>query len=160
MKIEINDDDSVTIDGRVYVPRDGAPDEPKPWPQEGDIVFLLCHDGEIIKYRFNPGRLAHTKALSQGSVFPIREAAEAERDRRAAETRVLRRLDELRGDWRPDWKSPEQRKYCPAISHQNDVVRIYYIALMQEAPANWYGPREAWEQVIEEMPNDVRRMMG
>lgn len=47
MKIEINDEDTVKIDGRVYVARAGEPENPKPWPQYGDAVFTLEADGDV-----------------------------------------------------------------------------------------------------------------
>lgn len=157
--IEHTDEDTVIIDGVTYARVEPQDEEPKPWPQEDDVCFLLGDDGVILNSGYKPWSY-HRKWLEQGNLFATRAEAEAERDRRAAEHRVLTRLRELSGDWVADWGDIEQGKFYPVMSHPNGSVRVYYTTLTQEAPARYYGPQEAWQQIIDEMLDDVKRMLG
>jgi hypothetical protein len=51
---------------------------PKPWPQEGDDVFVLAECGEIRSYTYRAGGWLD-KVIQQGNAFRTRAEVEAER---------------------------------------------------------------------------------
>jgi len=52
---------------------------PKPWPQDGDEIFILDTIGVVISGNFTKSNSFVTKALTQGNVFLTRAEAEAEK---------------------------------------------------------------------------------
>ena len=156
-EVEIREDNTVVLNGRVYKPVD---DEPKPWPQKGDQVYILPADGSVCGFLYNTLDEAYLDWLAQGNLFPTRSEAEAERDRRAAEHKVLTRLRELSGDWVADWSDDRQCKAFPVIWRKANYLVPETTFTKQVSCGRMCAPLSAWQQVIEEMPDDVRRMMG
>lgn len=71
--------------------------------------------------------------------------------------RVLRRLHDLRGDWRPDWGDADQYKCAPELIHGDyDTIRVSVRARSQQLENYWYAPERAWGVVIEELNADVK----
>jgi len=54
-------------------------DAPKPWPQVGDDVFILCDAGTIIERKYMKENLFVARALCQGSGFRTFLEAKAKR---------------------------------------------------------------------------------
>jgi len=52
---------------------------PKPWPPDGDAVFILCQSGAMIEPTYTKENSFVAKALSQGNGFRTRAEAEAEK---------------------------------------------------------------------------------
>jgi hypothetical protein len=51
---------------------------PKPWPQDGDAVFILCQSGAVIEPPYRKENAFVAKALSQGNGFRTRAEAKSE----------------------------------------------------------------------------------
>lgn len=67
--------------------------EKKLWPQQGDPYWLLLADGKpISRDQYEP--IIQDERLNQGNIFPTKEAAIKERDRRI----VMQRLRVLAGE--------------------------------------------------------------
>ena len=67
----------------------------------GDKYWILFHEG-IIDYDDWDNQTLDRERLSQGCLFPTKEAAELEAKRRNLLTRFRAFRDECNGDWKPD----------------------------------------------------------
>ena len=107
-----------------------APDEEEDtWemkcPYEyGDKHYCIQSSGDVFSDSWR-GIEADNSFFSQGNIFPTREAAELEAERRDLLTRFRAFRDECNGDWKPDWNDINQDKYVIKFEEKKD----FYIAL-------------------------------
>ena len=143
--IERKDTDTVIIDGHPYVRVEAQ--GRKPWPQEGDAFFALHPDGYVedaFRIHLMDEQLANwLNWAAQGHLFATRDEAEAERDRRAAEHRVMQA-------WR-EMIAPHK------IESKGFVYHSLFEAMYARSVPNDGGVPDT---IAREMPDDVRRMMG
>ena len=85
----------------------------------GDKFWILSHEG-IIDYDYWDNQTLDRERLSQGCLFPTKEAAELEAKRRNLLTRFRAFRDECNGDWKADWGSPIDNKYFIFLS-KNEI---------------------------------------
>jgi hypothetical protein len=136
------------------------------WEPELGKPFYVSGDGVTISgfvSRVDTAYLSGTTAT--GNVFPTRYAAEQHRDQRLAEMRVVRRIAEINAQegWVADWGGG-LREYTWHLlyNHEGGGAKCYtsFASASQAAPAHWYGCKLAIETVIEELPDDIRTMLG
>lgn len=89
----------------------------------------------------------------------VAEAIKA-RDKQIATVKVLRRLRELESDWVADWDNGKQEKWSVLFNHNTENLSWFISCHIAYCPLGWYSTKEAWEQVIEELEQDVKLMMG
>lgn len=152
---------NVAIDGihDVRNKQIAALKQSRPWePTKHDCGFLINYHGAVEKcIGINVAGPAH----HQGRVFETREQAEAYRDREQARIRVERRIAELDADKPPlDWNNHSQTKHYPRYSHESRKINIGSASFSQTSPTEWHGGRATIETVIEEMPEDIKLMLG
>ena len=138
----------------------------KRWmPNDGDkyYTYMVGFNNPIIVYTWTDGELDRSRH-AYNNVFKTKELAEKARDQRLAQIRVLDRLRELEGDFIADWNDKYQNKYIISYSHHPDLstapFSIHHCSTLQYAPNEWCSTKEAWQQVIYEMEDDVKLMMG
>lgn len=98
--------------------------------------------------------------LASGNCFRTAQEAENYKALTYATTRVINRLRELEGDWVADWDDHRQGKYKAQYNYDTDRLETSYSFHIKSPPLGRHSSIEAWESVIEEMPEDVKLMLG
>ena len=125
------------------------------WPKKGDEYWYLLSQGAV--------HVEHWCGLNddfarkvRGNCHRTRQAAINTDNLDKATTKVLNRLRELENGEPIDWDDFDQDKYLPYYSHWEQRVLINYYAFHQYKPTKFYSTdRQAWVQVIKEMPKEV-----
>ncbi len=124
---------------------------PKPWPQEGDEYWVITETGKIqrralrIKTQFD-----ETNAV--GNAFRTREEAEREASRR----KVMKKLKDLAGDWKPDWNSDTEQKYF--LGFDRCWIATFIVGI--RCPFTIYFPtREAGQAAIDELGDELNVLL-
>jgi len=127
-------------------------------PKAGESFW--CLDG-LNRACYNPNYLdAATPHYKAGNCYRTKEETQYIADRKQAEVDVTDRLRELEGDWVADWSDGNKQKSYPYYDHRDRQLGIEYSSFIQCTPAEWSSTRSAWEDVIEEMPEKVKLMLG
>lgn len=135
MKIEIQDDNTITLDGVKYV-RVGEPAECEKdvvttttplidehgryltEPEAGTPTWLLCDDGVAPLYTWTTASSYSSDFLAQGSVFATEESAIREAAVRAAWQRI-RKWKAENAPFVPDWSDSRQVKHFAGYDHKS-----------------------------------------
>ena len=91
--------------------------------EDKEEYFCLHIDGEIIQNLWSGGPFDEG-VYKQGHVFKNREEARKERDKRELLTRFRQFRDKCNGDWKPDWSTSEEKKYCIALFPRTGLCAI------------------------------------
>ncbi len=127
------------------------------WPKYGDKVFLLYPDSDIIESIFN---IERRRVSLLGLIFKTREEAEKERDRRAAEVRVLRRLRELEPEGYIASSESRYEKYFLGVNIMSGLISINREGASYTQHHSKYSTQDACIKVANEMPEDIKTMLG
>lgn len=119
-----------------------APDDGIWIPKEGDECYVLYSNSDIFK-SLNYIKNYEGRIYNQGNLFPTREAAERERDRRA----LVQELKQ-RANFKPDWKDARQKKYYLLCSHNRQTFIWDSVANYENQNTVYF--REKDESLIEE----------
>jgi len=124
-------------------------------PEAGECFWYLNHLNRV-SYSYNDS----TEFYRVGNCYTTQEETQYIADRIQAEVDVTDRLRELEGDWVADWSDRNKQKSYPYYDHRDRQLGIEYSSFIQCTPAEWSSTRSAWEDVIEEMPEKVKLMLG
>lgn len=91
----------------------------------GDEYFFIDEVGSLIESRWD-GLDMDKDRFSQGNIFPTKQATELEAKRRNLLTRFRAFRDECNGDWKPDWKDNNSRKYYFALNGIGLDIQVAY----------------------------------
>lgn len=86
----------------------------------GDNHYCIQSSGDVFLDSWKDIE-ADNSFFSQGNIFPTREAAELEAERRNLLTRFRAFRDECNGDWEPDWESNNDRKHYILFSSKGEL---------------------------------------
>ena len=93
----------------------------------GDEVYILYSDGETLSRRWDCKKNAFNK-FNQCNVFPTRQAAELEAQRRNLLTRFRAFRDECNGDWKADFENPTEEKFSICFYYKEFRILSAYNA--------------------------------
>ena len=96
-------------------------DEPYWVVKEQGYVQLLIWDTE----NYDQPR------YEQGHIFKTQQEAERERDKRALLTRFRQFRDKCNGDWKPDWKDTEEKKYWILFKNNSSKLVLNWYTYLQ-----------------------------
>lgn len=115
--------------------------------QPNGAVFADCWEGIESDNRY----------FSQGNVFPTKEAAELEAERRNLLTRFRVFRDECNGGWIPDWKNGFEYKYF--LSLCNSELKIFTGLLASGFETfGYFKNREDSERAIELFGDEIKEL--
>lgn len=126
----------------------------KEWPQDGDVCWIINIYAEVASFRFS-GREEDIAQLSINNIFKSEAEGIKERDRRIAETKVLKRLHALDDD-------RDIKKHFPKLNMKTNIISCdafvddNFIGCNQ----SWLGTSKSWCIVIKELPCEIRTMLG
>ena len=92
----------------------------------GDAHYCIQSSGDVFLDSWKDIE-ADNSFFSQGNIFPTREAAELEAKRRNLLTRFRAFRDECNGDWKPNWKSENERKFYLMIQKGEFLTFCYWV---------------------------------
>lgn len=108
--------------------------------EEGDKVFKLGDDGLIWEYVWDYMGIDESR-FEQGNIFPTRQAARLEAERRNLLTRFRAFRDECNNGWKPDWRKNDA-KYYFYISSTDGEIGINDIYFYETFPLFGYFKNE------------------
>ena len=134
----------------------------KDWPQIGDEVWTIFCEGDLIAGRMREGNPALSARLDQGNVLPSKAEALAERDRRAATTKVLARIKGLNAEagWVCDWSDFSQLKCQLGYDHVQGCIAVNFCWHTQSEPTSHFFCVEAGGVLLKELPPEILLMLG
>jgi len=125
--------------------------------EDDDDSYNLHGDGEAMEYRNGSTRNIYR---DNGNLFLTEEEAEKESERRRAETKVIKRIAELNDGWKIRWDG-KQYKYNINYNCGADILVVYdTMDTIKVRKCFYLKSRHAAEQLIKEMPNELKTMLG
>ena len=132
--------------------------QPKTWPQDGGECWKILGNGKAKKIIFNPK--FHESYLDLGFLFRSLEDAHKFIKQKKAETKVIRRLRELEPEgWKPVFNGFISNHRC-AYDHVKNELYVDCSLDYQGCKSSWYTTEEAAKQVVQEMPEAIKTMLG
>lgn len=86
-----------------------------------------------------------------GNVFYTEEEAE----RHVQRLKVKQRLRELAGEFKPDWKSLDERNWCVIYDHTNNILKSACVNTQQGASEIYFPTQEAAQRAIDTLGDDL-----
>jgi len=121
-------------------------------PNDGGTYYFV--DAIVCPSRWNCSEIDFSR-YALDNVFETKSEAQQVLDRQRAKVRVIDRLRELDGGNDEVTWEDASLKYFPVISGSGLVVDFF--TMRKDHSTEWYTLSiGAWEQVIKEMPDDVR----
>ena len=93
--------------------------------KDGDEYYFVSANG-LAKYDSWDNYDFEKRAFAQGNIFKTQQEAELESKRRNLLTRFRAFRDECNGDWKPDWKDNNSRKYYFALNGIGLDIQVAY----------------------------------
>ena len=122
----------------------------------GDKYWILFHEG-IIDYDDWDNQTLDRERLSQGCLFPTKEAAELEAKRRNLLTRFRAFRDECNGDWKMYWSNYLEKKYY--IAAESEGIGVCSTDLIKVFPIfGYFKTREDAERAIELFGDEIKEL--
>ena len=125
--------------------------------EDGDEYFALNHRGSIIETTWN-NHCVDEERFELGNVFPTREAAELEAERRNLLTRFRTFRDECNNGWKPDWRKNDA-KYYFYISSTDGEIGINDIYFYETFPLfGYFKNEEDAQRAIELFGDEIKEL--
>lgn len=128
-------------------------------PEVEQAYWYLDECGAVDRAQWDNHRL-DKKILAFGNIYLTESEAIKAQQQRLAEVRVITRLRELDGGFVADWGDRNQNKCCVYFDHQDGTLNTVSRAVLHHTPPHWVSTLDTWNQVIQEMPEDTKLMMG
>lgn len=131
------------------------------WKTEaGEDCWCLYTDGDLSKDEWQ-GDIWHMSAHEQGNIFPTREAAKKESEKRKAIQRVKEYIAREFGVFEPDWNDENQGKYFPYYGHRDGRrdprFGWHYVVILQYySPFGYLSTVKDCKQLIKDCEDDLK----
>ena len=126
------------------------PDEYKHFPSKGDEYYFYTSSGSI---HSNESSSEDLKV----NVYKTEEEADKAYNKEVAIEKIKRRLLELQGDWKPDWKDQDVTKVFINYYHHSCVFEpeaLYFAQSFKDFP--YMKNKEIANTIIEEMEDELK----
>ena len=91
------------------------------------------------------------------NVFKTQNEAQKAYDKDVAIEKIKRRLLELQGDWKPDWKDENEKKYYIFYEHENRNFKpVYWVITQYNTSIYCMKDLKIAETIIEEMEDELK----
>lgn len=87
-----------------------------PKPETGSIYYYIDAFGAVKSDSWF-GLHGDNHILEVGNVFPTKEAAKQEVERKRNKAKLQAAIKQLNGDWEPDWNNDKEEKFYITYSH-------------------------------------------
>ena len=126
------------------------PDEIKHFPSKGDIYYFHTSIGIL-------GNTIATDDNLKINTYKTREEAFKAYNKAIALEKVKRRILELQGDWKPDWKDENEKKYYIFYEHENrNFKSVYWVITQYNTSIYCMKDLKIAETIIEEMEDELK----
>lgn len=128
------------------------------YPFEEDKCWWVNSFGEIISFIWVEKK-DNTQIYDQGNIFNTKQEAKRESDRRILLTRFRQFRDKCNGDWKPDFKNDNSRKYYIAFHHDDNTMTIYSYMSIEEFNLFGYFKNESdAARAIQLFGDEIKRL--
>jgi len=124
-----------------------------------DTYYCIDMDGDISSHIITDYQSFVWKR-DQGNAFLTEAEALKEVDRRAAKTRILRRISELNDGWVPDWGNNNSKWFIYLGRRPNILYITYQVSVQCHSDAWYLRSQEDAELLISEMGDDLKTLFG
>ena len=98
--------------------------------KEYEQYWLVDEKGVVQNFRWDI-ELYDQPRYEQGHIFKTEQEAKRERDKRALLTRFRQFRDKCNGDWKPDWKDTEEKKYWILFKNNSSKLVLNWYTYLQ-----------------------------
>ena len=123
----------------------------------GDNHYCIQSSGDVFLDSWKDIE-ADNSFFSQGNIFPTREAAELEAERRNLLTRFRAFRDECNGDWEKDWKNHRNRKYFISFETTGKLILFNSGTINQFCPFGYFKNEEDAERAIKLFGDEIKEL--
>lgn len=96
-----------------------------------------------------------------GNYFKTEEEAEEYQRKLLARQRIIDRIAELNGDWKPDWSDEDETKHYITYKYEENRLCPDYIYMLQSRENEFYMKSEKIaKQIIKECEDDYKLIWG
>ena len=127
-------------------------DEPKEFPQRGDLYYWIDCDGSVYNdlWAGDKRSAIDIARLEMGNVYQYAAEAEEAVRKRKAEVAYKRKVAEVNGYWKPDWKDATTKKAYLYYDHPEGRADVYYMLFHQFLDnSEYFRPNVSKEQLAE-----------
>ena len=122
----------------------------KHFPSKGDIYYFHTSIGIL-------GNTIATDDNLKINTYKTREEAVKAYNKAIALEKVKRRILELQGDWKPDWKDENEKKYYIFYEHENRNFKpVYWVITQYNTSIYCMKDLKIAETIIEEMEDELK----
>ena len=122
----------------------------KHFPSKGDEYYSYYPKGDIAIFTSFNGSIAT-------NAYKTREEAQKAYNKAVALEKVNRRIIELQGDWKPDWKDENEKKYYIFYEHENRNFRpVYWVITQYNISIYCMKDLKIAETIIDEMEDELK----
>ena len=126
------------------------PDEYRHFPGKGDEYYYYTSIGTLCS------NTAADNELRLNAYKTLEEANKAYKKAVALE-KVKRRIVGLQGDWKPDWKDENEKKYYIFYEHENRNFKpVYWVITQYNTSIHCMKDLKIAETIIEEMEDELK----
>ena len=126
------------------------PDEFKHFPSNGDEYFFYTTVGDIRSLCSGDNKV-------RPNVYKTKQEAQNAYNKAVALEKVNRRIIELQGDWKPDWKDENEKKYYIFYEHENRNFRpVYWVITQYNISIYCMKDLKIAETIIDEMEDELK----
>lgn len=162
----------ITIDGVVYIRKEPThlyilkepthlgvygtaitPEEPKPWPQEGDEYYCLDGLGDVVCGGVWVNNTLDANLLATGSLFRTKQEAEKAKAERIAITTIKNYAKEKWGEFVPNWEDGTQKKW--GILKLAGEHKSVWDAFNSFSKLGHFAEQEHAEEIIEKFQKEL-----
>lgn len=134
--------------------------ENKPWLQKGDRCWLLNPSGAVTDWRWDDDRVDQ-ECLATGSVFPTKEAAEAELAKRKALQEIKTYIRDNFGEFEADWDHVDKWNHYVVYNHDLKKFKTNMGCISQPySPFGYLASRDHTEQLIRDQEANLKILWG
>lgn len=123
----------------------------------GDNHYCIQSSGDVFLDSWKDIE-ADNSFFSQGNIFPTREAAELEAERRNLLTRFRAFRDECNGDWEKDWKNHRNRKYFISFETTGKLILFNSGTINQFCLFGYFKNEEDAERAIKLFGDEIKEL--
>ena len=122
----------------------------KHFPSKGDIYYFHTSIGIL-------GNTIATDDNLKINTYKTREEAVKAYNKAIALEKVKRRILELQGDWKPDWKDENEKKYYIFYEHEDRNFKpVYWVITQYNTSIYCMKDLKIAETIIEEMEDELK----
>ena len=127
-------------------------EEPKGWPQPGDLYYWIDLYGSVYTdlWAGDKRSAIDIARLEMGNVYQYEAEAEEAVRKRKAEVAYKRKVAEVNGNWKPNWKDATAKKQYLYYDHSEGRIDVYHMLFHQFLDnSEYFRPDVSGEQLAE-----------